>query len=654
MATLLTPAVRLMARLTITRKLLLLALLFMLPLGGAMYMVFEAKLHALRTTEDELAGLAVVGNALDLMREVQVRRGASASVLAGNVAFRPTYEGADARAAQRQQALAAAAAASGKPEIVTQTAALSEELQALRKIGLDSTGGPLFARHSELVKRIRFYVADVADISSLALDPDSGSYYLINLVVAPMPKLAELAAVSRGRGAAIISQGGFSDAAQQAELAAMSEQIREGLETVRRDIARVLRAAPAHRAAIEQALARLATMDSFHATMQQKLLGSSGIAIDARSYFDQATAAIDGVSDANHAFAAITRRMLEERIHAERVHMATLAAIALATVGAAFYLFAGFSRGVRDDVQRVAEAVGRVNQGDLTVRLSVRGNDELSQIQRHLGALVDSWRALIQDTKVSAENVLVAAEQIAQGNQDLSQRTEQQASALEQTAASMEQMTAIVKQNADNATAASTLAAEASGLAVAGGNAVSRVRDTMAGIQADSRRVVDIIGVIDGIAFQTNILALNAAVEAARAGEHGRGFAVVAAEVRSLAQRAAASAKEIGSLISQSADRIESGFLQANEAGDTVVGMVSAIDRVTAMAGEISQASNEQSGGIAQVGQAVAQMDQVTQQNAALVEEAAAAAAMLREQARRMERAMARFRLDTGSGLARG
>jgi methyl-accepting chemotaxis protein-1 (serine sensor receptor) len=648
--TLLTPAVRLMAKLTITRKLLLLATLFIVPLAGALYVVFDTKLHGLRSSQDELAGLAVVDRALDLMREVQVRRGASASVLAGNTAFMPVYRGADAKAEDRAAALTAAAAASGNAGIVAETARLVKSWQGLREIGLNHTAGPLFGLHSDLVKAIRFYIADVADLSTLALDPDSGSYYLINLMVSPMPRLAELVAISRGRGTAVISQGGFSDAAQQAELAALSEQIREGLETVRRDIARVLRAAPAHRASAEQALARLAAMDAFHATMRDRLLGPNGIRIEAKSYFDEATAAIDGVSSANKTFAEIARRMLEARIHAERMQLMALALLAIATVGTAFYLFAGFSRGVREDVRQVAEAVGRVSAGDLGIALTVRGNDELSEIRRHLMALVESWRALIRDTKAGAESVLVAAEQIAQGNQDLSQRTEQQASALEQTAASMEQMTAIVKQNADNAAAASTLAGEASGLASQGGEAVARVRETMSGIQADSKRVVDIIGVIDGIAFQTNILALNAAVEAARAGEHGKGFAVVAAEVRSLAQRAASSAKEIGALISQSAQRIESGFAQANAAGETMAGMVAAVSRVDAMAEEISQASREQSGGIAQVGQAVAQMDQVTQQNAALVEEAAAAAAMLRDHAMRMERAMARFRLEPQPG----
>lgn len=640
------PAVRLMARMTVSRKLLLLAVLFVVPLSGALYAVFGAKVHAIASTRSELAGLTLVQEALEFMAQVQVRRGASASVLSGNESFRPMFDAADGKAAERFAQLDKHAQDAGNREIADATTKLGVGWQALRRQKLDGGVAPLFAAHTDMVKQTRIYLSDVADLSSLALDPDGASYYLINLLVSPMPRLAETAAISRGRGAAIISQGGFFNASQQAELAALADQLRDAAEGVRRDAERVVRASPEHRAAVEQAVARLAAVDAFQATITSRMLREGGITIEAKPYFDEGTAAIGAVLAANSAFAVTTRAMLEQRVARDIAQLAWLAGIALLAVGLALYLFIGFSRGMNGAVTEIGQAIDRISAGDLSVSLTTGGRDELSAIKHHLGTLLGSWRDVIRETRIGAENVLVAAQQIAQGNQDLSGRTEQQASALQQTAASMEEMTAIVKQNAENAGHASRLVAEASALAVNGGAAVARVRDTMEGIQADSRRVVDIIGVIDGIAFQTNILALNAAVEAARAGENGKGFAVVAAEVRSLAQRSASSAKEIKALISQSADRIESGFALAHEARETIGTMVSAVDRVNTMTVEISSASSEQSGGIAQVSQAVSQMDQATQQNAALVEEAAAAAHALTEQAMRMERSVAAFRLD--------
>lgn len=250
----------------------------------------------------------------------------------------------------------------------------------------------------------------------------------------------------------------------------------------------------------------------------------------------------------------------------------------------------------------------------------------------------------VASVKASTMQLETSSSEIAQGNQDLSNRTENQASALEETAASMEELSSTVRQNADSAEQANRLAQTASSIAAQGGQVVSEVVETMKGIETSSKKIADIIGVIDGIAFQTNILALNAAVEAARAGEQGRGFAVVASEVRNLAQRSAGAAKEIKQLITESVDRVSSGTLLADKAGNTMGEVVESVRRVTDLMAEISAASKEQSDGVAQVGQAVTQMDQATQQNAALVEEMAAAAGSLRIQAADLVQAVSVFR----------
>ena len=304
---------------------------------------------------------------------------------------------------------------------------------------------------------------------------------------------------------------------------------------------------------------------------------------------------------------------------------------------------------IRSTTRPIDEAVGiarAVAAGDLAMEFDAKGTNETGLLLGALHEMKTRLAGVVGEVRRNAEGVATASAQIAQGNNDLSSRTEQQASALEETAASMEELSSTVRQNADNARQANQLAVSASSVAVRGGEVVTQVVDTMKSINDSSRQIVDIIAVIDGIAFQTNILALNAAVEAARAGEQGRGFAVVAAEVRSLAQRSAEAAKEIKTLISASVERVGQGTVLVDQAGVTMQEVVSSIRRVTDIVGEISAASTEQSTGVAQVGEAVTQMDQATQQNAALVEESAAAAESLKIQAQHLVQAMAVFKLS--------
>jgi methyl-accepting chemotaxis protein len=297
----------------------------------------------------------------------------------------------------------------------------------------------------------------------------------------------------------------------------------------------------------------------------------------------------------------------------------------------------------------LAEAVGvaqRVATGDLTAHIQSTAKDEIGILMRALKEMNDNLLKIVGQVKIGTDTIATASGQIAVGNQDLSSRTEQQAGSLEETAASMEELTSTVKQNADNARQANELAVSASEVAIKGGTVVSQVVETMGAINDSSKKIVDIISVIDGIAFQTNILALNAAVEAARAGEQGRGFAVVASEVRSLAQRSAAAAKEIKTLIGDSVEKVDVGAKLVDNAGETMQEIVASITRVTDIMNEITAATQEQTSGIEQINQAISQMDQVTQQNAALVEEAAAASEAMQDQASKLAQVVSVFKLD--------
>ncbi|MET3109461.1 methyl-accepting chemotaxis protein [Oxalobacteraceae bacterium GrIS 2.11] len=302
------------------------------------------------------------------------------------------------------------------------------------------------------------------------------------------------------------------------------------------------------------------------------------------------------------------------------------------------------ARSISRPIKRAIEIAKTIAEGDLRSQIEVVGNDEVIELLLALKEMNSSLQHIVAEVRTSADTIATGSSQISSGNLDLSSRTEQQASSLEETASSMEELTSTVKQNSDNAHQANQLALSSSEIAIKGGVVMSQVIDTMSSIDTSSKKIVDIIGVIDGIAFQTNILALNAAVEAARAGEQGRGFAVVATEVRNLAQRSAAAAKEIKALINDSVEKVNIGTKLVGQAGSTMQDIVNSIKSVTDIMGEITAASQEQTSGIEQINQAITQMDEVTQQNAALVEEAAAAAGSLEDQAKNLVQVVSVFK----------
>jgi methyl-accepting chemotaxis protein len=342
------------------------------------------------------------------------------------------------------------------------------------------------------------------------------------------------------------------------------------------------------------------------------------------------------------------KALKDAQASAENGELVMIACGAIAVLLGASFAWA-ISRSITRPLGEAAALARRIADGDLTNHVQIDGRDEATDLSLALRDMQQKLEAVVSGVRRSADGVATASAEIAQGNNDLSSRTEQQASSLEETAASMEELSSTVQQNADNARQAKSLAENASLVAGRGGNVVSQVVGTMKGIDESSGKIANIIGTIDSIAFQTNILALNAAVEAARAGEQGRGFAVVASEVRSLASRSAEAAREIKTLIGTSVERVQQGSRLVGEAGETMEEVVKAIRHVSDLVGEISAASSEQSSGVSQVGEAITLMDQATQQNAALVEQSAAAAGSLRQQAENLVQAMAVFKVNGAS-----
>lgn len=389
--------------------------------------------------------------------------------------------------------------------------------------------------------------------------------------------------------------------------------------------------------------------DIYHNALAEliQLLGAGKI----NEFFDQPTQGYqDGFEKQYMAYMQQNDRLYDIAVAdnnaAFNQAMWVLAGVLIVVLAVIFVVWFGIKTSLVVPMNRLIDNIRHIAGGDLVKPIEVDGSNEVGQLAESLRHMQSELVRTVGDVRNGANAIYSGASEIATGNNDLSSRTEQQAASLEETAASMEQLTATVKQNAENARQASHLALSASETAQRGGNVVDSVVQTMRDISTSSQKIADIISVIDGIAFQTNILALNAAVEAARAGEQGRGFAVVAGEVRNLAQRSAQAAREIKSLIEDSVGKVDVGSTLVESAGETMAEIVSAVTRVTDIMGEIASASDEQSRGIDQVGLAVVEMDRVTQQNAALVEESAAAAAALEEQASRLTEAVAVFRIQ--------
>ena len=457
----------------------------------------------------------------------------------------------------------------------------------------------------------------------------------------------EVLQMARGNGVHVMAAFmADEEAARQPHLAAVAEA-RRGIDERLAQLDSLVRRPEGKALLAEFGAARAAWVQAFTASLE--LLKQGQVEQGRQQFARQALPRLQALDDPAQRLAELQERLLDEgRDQLDESLVSVRLLLLLLGIGAvALSIAAGWwiSRSIVRPLETAVDVARRVAAGELDIRIQAGSADETGQLLEAMRQMQEGLARTVTTVRHNAESVATASAQIAQGNGDLSQRTEEQASALEQTSATMSELDATVRHNADNAAEADRLARNASSVAGEGGELVAQVVQTMNAIHGSSQRIADIIGVIDGIAFQTNILALNAAVEAARAGEQGRGFAVVAGEVRALAQRSAEAAKEIKSLIGTSVEQVQQGSALVCDAGRTMEQIVGSIQRVTAIVGEISSASGEQASGVTQVGQAVAQMDQVTQQNAALVEQSAAAAESLRDQARALVQAVAVFRV---------
>ncbi|MBL8323777.1 MAG: nitrate- and nitrite sensing domain-containing protein [Rubrivivax sp.] len=632
----------------LVHKLQLLGLLAVLCSAVPLSLFVRAKQAETEFTQQQLRGMEPTRAALELLRHVQVHRGLSFNVLSGQADLEPRRSAAQAEAQRAAEALDKLVKAEVADDALrTRWAAMAGQWQevaaavASRKL----TAPDSLSRHTALVAALLEINDSLADHFGITLDPVAETYFLGIGTLRDMPRATELMGLLRARGTLLLARQGATPE-DRAAIAGLADRA----EAVLRDMELSLGKSFARDAAIQAAVggaSRAATEEVRNALklVREQIVGATQLTHPPGEYFKATTQVIDGLFQLNTQTGATLGKALHQRQSDSRRSQALIVGAVVVMMAAAALFGVAIARDITRKAHAANEVLGRMAEGDLAVSVAAGSHDEMGRLLDSVQRLQHSLVAVVGDVRRHADGVATASAQIAQGSADLSSRTEQSAASLQQTAATMEELGTTVVRNAQSSAEASRLAQAASEVATRGGAAVQDVVQTMQGISESSRRIADIIGVIDGIAFQTNILALNAAVEAARAGEQGRGFAVVAGEVRSLAQRSAEAAREIKGLISSSVERVEQGSALAGQAGQTMGEVVASIRRVSDIVAEISSASAEQSTGVSQVGQAVNHLDQGTQQNAALVEQSTAAAESLRQQAQQLVQTVAVFKL---------
>jgi len=639
------PGVRLFRAIGFRAKALIIAVTFAVPIGALAWSYFGDKAEAIGFSEKERLGVVYAREVMPLLKLLLRQRLVAVQAAQGATAA----DAAEiATAVQAQQArLAQAEKANG--EALGTAKAYAQFVEAGRKLPPAGAGvDAVFDGQGAQIQALLDLLGASTDGSNLTLDPDIDTYYLMDTSMARLPAMLDAAGQLRSLGAVVLAGGGSSQAARVRRVTEQAVITSVNLAALQADLEKAVAYNKELKALLQDDAPRQALAD-FGKLVEATVLNADGPKGDAAAHLAAGTKAVDAMLELTQRATDQLDRLIAERVARLSASRDLTTGVLLASLLVVLYLFISFRKVLDGGLREVAFHIDAMAQGDLTTRPRAWGADEAAALMHTLRRMQDELRRIVVQVRGASDSIVHSSAEIAHGAQDLSARTEHSAANLQQSASAMEEISATVRETAGVARDATRLAQENTKAAERGGRIIGSMVQTMEGIRGSSSRIGEIIATIDGIAFQTNILALNAAVEAARAGESGRGFAVVASEVRSLAQRSAAAAREIKTLISASVEQVEAGVAVVREAGGAIDEIVERTNSVGGVLGQIASGAAEQAQGVTQTSKSVHELDAATQQNAALVEQTAAAAASLKDQAVALAAEVAQFKLPAAA-----